>query len=1452
MKQHKLPFLLCMGFLMLLLSCGISKHIEKENEKSEHENIAGILREQFNNIKDPATGTAPVERLLIAKQRQQDLFADQTLQRAVPGISWQERGPNNVAGRIRAVLIDKNEATNKKVWVGGVNGGLWFTNDISVPVPQWNRIDDFLENLTITCLAQDPSNASIIYAGTGEGVDNGAPRGLGIYKTTNAGATWVRLTNTNGFTFVNDLEFDKNGKLYAAVRTDAAGQSGIMRTADAGANWVNVLTTPTASTDMAVDVAVSKDGDMYAALGVGSAGAKGCIFISNQGATAGDAGTWTNITPNASGVITDPSATALWQRIRLATAPSDNNVMYAVMQGPTSSICEGLMQYNKSTNSWAVRTVPKIIDQEANPAARPTFTRDQAWWGLTAAVDPNNAAVLCVSGIDACRTNDNGQTWNQISAWTVNANEQAAGFTNAQIVHADQHDFTFVGGSSSTAILATDGGIFYSTNINSATKPTFVSKNIGLNITQYYAGALHPTNTNYFLGGSQDNGSQKFTQAGIGATTDVSGGDGAFCHIDQVNGNVQITSYTNNNYYISTDGGATFPTAGAAINNQRGKFINPTDFDGTNLYGADDANNFYRINNVPNAGRTGDKVACTQFGGQISHVAISKNTAHKVYFGIGNGNIVKVDAANAGTTVTGVLLGTPRAATVSSLGFSLTNAAEDSMLVTYSNYGGSKVFLGTALNGTPAFRDITGNLPDIPVRWGMFDPRSSNMVIIATDLGVWSCDDITVATPQWNTTNNILANTRVDMLKYRPSDRTILAASHGRGMFTTIVPPNLNPEINFALGSTNAEAEKTTSTVGCRNFTDYNVQVNINGAPSANADITLSHTGTATEGVDFDYSTNNVFGAGNSKLLSFASGSAESKSFKIRVYDDAIVDPNEIVVFSFTVNNNGGNGAVGVTAPTQTFTITDNDVAINSGTAINSSQIGASENNTTDVWAPFVSTGAKYLTQNIYTAAELTAAGLSSGSSISGLSLKVLTKNSTSAFVGFTIRMANTAVIPSASTTYQPNATYTTCYSADYSTVMGDNNFTFTTPFVWDGTSNVLVVYCYTSTTVTSGDDILSGVTDALGAGVRATIASSHANIGTGCTIPSSYSSSNSSWRPVVKFTHNKPATVVATAANAQKIENVQQNTGEYNFYSSNNLVAGIKNISTDLGCVTSSVADAGNGFTPFQGQAGTNKSTKVWSITPTTNGSTATYTVTLYMTTAELAGQATSGLKIYKSSAANIASATGANTVTAPTTVATSADGTWTSFTATFTGFSIFFIGSNNIVLPLSDINFSGVKKNGFNQLQWKTTNEIDVKHYVAEWSTDNVRWNTVGVVNANGFSSSYDLQHTNVPTGKVFYRLKIVNNTGEFTYSNIIWINKDGVNTITVYPSPVYDVLNINISNTKLLNTTVKIIDANGKVIRNVLLKNYQQQIDVLNLTNGLYILKFEDGSSQKIIKN
>ena len=1448
-KKQKLFFSIsALLIIMLLPACNTSKTFHK----AENETIDQAFLQDFNRTKDISTGTVPRERLLAAIQRQNDILSSQNQNRAVAGIAWQERGPNNIGGRIRAVMIDKNDASNKKVFVGGVGGGIWFTNDITAVSPVWNKVNDFLDNMAITDIIQDPTTPNTIYASTGEGFFNGgAQKGLGIFKSTDGGATFSGLGTTINFEFVQDLEIDKNGKLYAAVRSSNAAVSGIMRSSDGGATWIQVLTSPTSSSNRGNDIKVSKDGDLYASLGLFNDGG---IYKSPLGATAGDAGTWTNITPNpTTGAIEAPNNQ--WARIELALSPSDNNVLYAVMQGGTAgpvlyqNACRGIQQYNAGTNAWTVRTVPKIIDQQSNPANYPVFTREgngaQGWYDLVAAVDPNNPAILVVSGIDVCKSTNNGAAWNQISVWVTGTNEQAAGYTSSQQVHSDHHNFIFVGGTSSTAILANDGGIYYSSNIDVASnKPTYASKNTGLNVTQLYAAAIHPTaGTNYFLDGTQDNGSHKFTTTGINNVTEVSGGDGAFCHISQIDPNNQITSYTNNNYYISTNGGLTFPAA--TVSNTRGSFINPTDYDGNNLYGADNAGSFFRWLNPQGNTASGSQQTVANFSGAtVTHVSISKFTANRVYFGLDNGSVVRVDNANSSNA--GVITATPRSGSVSCIASTRLN--EDSLLVSYSNYGGSKIYVsasGTAAAAT--FTDITGNLPDMPVRWVMFDPRSHKMVIAATELGVWSCDDITAATPQWTITSSGLARVRVDMLKYRSSDRRILAATHGRGLFSAIIPANTNPEVNFNTGSLTLPEEKSLTTNTCVKYTDYPAAIVINGAPSGgNATVNITVAGgTATEGKDYDILVNGVLG----KTIVIADGTTDSKPFTIRVYADGIAEGSETINLALTTS--GGGSSIGTQNATLTLNITDKDAAIVAPTALATNTIGTAASPISSAYSPFWGNGssdAKY--QTVYLASELTAAGLVAGSNITELTFTVDAKNSAAPFNNFNIKLGHTTTAPTSATGFLATTNLTTCYSnAAYSSVMGDNMFTLSTPFVWDGTSNIVTQYCFDNSVDLNPGDNVSAIADALGAGVRATVikASNAAANLDGCSLPTTGSFFPSAERMITKFKHYKPGTAIETVAGNTAVNFVQTATAEYDFFSANNKVlAKIKNPSQNLGCVTANLVNDGNGVTtPFL--VG-NRSSKVWSITPTTNAGTVSYTVTLYMTTAELAGANPGTFKIYKSSAATIAGANSANTVTVATTVVQNAE--YTSFTATFTGFSLFFIGDNAVVLPLYYNDFTGVRNNNSNLLKW-TSSGAGVSKFDVDRSLDGINFSGIGTEKYSASSGNYNFADNLIYTGIAYYRLKIYLQNGNYTYSYIIRLNAEKNEQIKIYPSPAQSEVVVSVSDNALLNTYISVIDNKGAVIKTVLLTNLQQRISLNELTGGVYYFRFNNKTLVKVIK-
>jgi hypothetical protein len=184
-----------------LLVCPIfSSFSQTPPSPTDPRDTLGILAEQERQrTQDPATGTVPYERLNAARQQINSQLAatngtPATTNGGIPNVTWQERGPGNVGGRTRTLLFDPNDATHKKVWAGSPAGGLWYTNDITDASAGWTPVSETWESLVVTALAADPTNPQIMYASTGD--TYGGVSGGGIWKTTNGGTSWVRLSNT--------------------------------------------------------------------------------------------------------------------------------------------------------------------------------------------------------------------------------------------------------------------------------------------------------------------------------------------------------------------------------------------------------------------------------------------------------------------------------------------------------------------------------------------------------------------------------------------------------------------------------------------------------------------------------------------------------------------------------------------------------------------------------------------------------------------------------------------------------------------------------------------------------------------------------------------------------------------------------------------------------------------------------------------------------------------------------------------------------------------------------------------------------------------------------------------------------------------------------------------------------------------------------------------------------
>lgn len=149
------------------------------------------FEEQYLLEMNPATGRPDYENK-FALQKQ--LLAE-NFQKNVPGTNsnaWVERGPNNVPGRTRAILFDPNDATNKRVFAGGVSGGLWVNDDITDNNSAWTRVG-IPENLAVSSITVDPNNSMIMYLGTGESYVGGQVNGNGIWKSTNGGSSWSHI-----------------------------------------------------------------------------------------------------------------------------------------------------------------------------------------------------------------------------------------------------------------------------------------------------------------------------------------------------------------------------------------------------------------------------------------------------------------------------------------------------------------------------------------------------------------------------------------------------------------------------------------------------------------------------------------------------------------------------------------------------------------------------------------------------------------------------------------------------------------------------------------------------------------------------------------------------------------------------------------------------------------------------------------------------------------------------------------------------------------------------------------------------------------------------------------------------------------------------------------------------------------------------------------------------------
>ena len=187
--------------------------------------------------------------------------------------------------------------------------------------------------------------------------------------------------------------------------------------------------------------------------------------------------------------------------------------------------------------------------------------------------------------------------------------------------------------------------------------------------------------------------------------------------------------------------------------------------------------------------------------------------------------------------------------------------------------------------------------------------------------------------------------------------------------------------------------------------------------------------------------------------------------------------------------------------------------------------------------------------------------------------------------------------------------------------------------------------------------------------------------------------------------------------------------------------------------------------------------------------------------------------------------------------------------------------LGNVVSVLPLTLLNFNVIKQDNIAQINWQTANEVNTSHFDIQRSTDGVNFTTVGTVNAAGTSVlrrdyTYPDDVSGLSTGKIYYRLQMVDNDGKFSYSKVAYITIDATNVhISIHPNPAHNYFIIsNYDNADIKNMSIQVRDITGKTLISQKFNNsIEQKIDITNLSKGMYIVSIispHNVQTQKLI--
>jgi len=781
-------------------------------------------------LRDPVTDRIP------PGVREQELVHAQSLPRVSYSLKkvnttwyvWQEVGPVDVGGRTRALAVDVMNSNT--IIAGGVSGGIWKSTDNGM---SWNLKNDPSQNLSVTSLAQDPrpGYTNVWYYATGEFIGNSARdrgtravfQGNGIFKSNDNGDTWGLLPSTaNPDPTTWNSYFDYVSRIVVSPTSGnvflASHGVGILRSTDGGGSFSLVL--GGVNDHYYVDVIVTENGTVVAALSesgynpIGERSSSPGIYKSGNEGLA-----WDNITP-----ATFPTKHS---RTVLGHSSSNPDIVYALSNTGESDGTgnEDIRLHRITLSSGASQDRSANIPQYGGNVG--SFNT-QGDYNMLIAVKPDDENFVIIGATNLYRSrNGFSSPETQYYTWFggYHPDNDVSQYSNQ---HADQHVISFDPSDPKKMWCGHDGGLSYALDVtaNSSSSSDFswIDKNQGYNVTQFYTISLaNEADDQRIMGGTQDNGTPFFTWDGAvtSPSQDVSSGDGAyayfaddFAYTSSQNGRVLRLTYNQSGYpnYNTLWSNITPEDASDQI------FINPFRVDPNDedimYYAA--GNHLWRNNqlsdlpfylNETSQGWSDLVNLAVQEDYIISAMAISKNPAHILYYGISTAlsnslapKIYRLENANTATSLSEdrSVAGAAVGAYVHCIAINPENA--DEILVVFSNY--NIIGLYHSVNGGQSYKAVEGNLepsgsPGPSLRSATILPTTSGTIyMVGTSTGVYSTRELNGENTLWSQEgSDVIGNVVVEYITSRSSDGCVAVGTHGRGVFLgTRDPAEINDD----------------------------------------------------------------------------------------------------------------------------------------------------------------------------------------------------------------------------------------------------------------------------------------------------------------------------------------------------------------------------------------------------------------------------------------------------------------------------------------------------------------------------------------------------------------------------------------------------------------------------------------------------------------------------------